>query len=352
MPVRIRHGFRRIPSRIADELRPFGPLLEKRVKENGGGIRPVTFIRHNQQKLVLSAAQQSLERDRRRLLPVRSFARLLAIDVKLESVVRADNRLREVGCGGEIEPLAQGHFPARGHRTGIGPDPTCLTGNRRARCGRSTGHLGIELAGRGAANLPDGIGEFLGGESFRPRAVIDVSGLNGCLAEQLRLRLIGLGETNQAHRLLQVVFVPGQMHCEIVQQVLIPRWRLHCVHWMDDAATHEPLPDAVGDRARRAAVLRVGDQRGELLQAFGFRQGWIDGSKFGKQPAWDGRFARRFVATEHFQRLVRKDRSQSIGFAELPTVHEGIVAGRALQVDAEKGLAHRLGILHRRDLRR
>ena len=91
---------------------------------------------------------------------------------------------------------------------------------------------------------------------------------------------------------------------------------------MDDAASHETLPDAVSDRARRAAVLRMRDQRGELLQATGFRQRWIDGSKFWKQPTRDGGFAGRLVAAEHRQRLIRINGRQAIGFAEFPTVHE------------------------------
>ena len=99
MAVSIRHGFRRLPRRIADNFRPFLTLFEQPVKESGCWIRAVTFIGHDQQQLILTGSQ-TFERNRNRLLPVRSFARANAIHIEFETVVRSDDGLRDSRCGG------------------------------------------------------------------------------------------------------------------------------------------------------------------------------------------------------------------------------------------------------------
>ena len=88
---------------------------------------------------------------------------------------------------------------------------------------------------------------------------------------------------------------------------------------MDDAAAHEPVPEAVGDRAREAAVVRVRHQRRELLAAASpsARPASIVPSSgkrnFGPAVLPVG-LSQRCIS----QRLVGDDRGQAVGVVELP----------------------------------
>ena len=114
---------------------------------------------------------------------------------------------------------------------------------------------------------------------------------------------------------------------------------------MHDTAAHEAMPEAVDDGTLEATVVRMGDEGGELGEAFFARLAGVDLAKFRKRPGGDGGLAGRNVAAYQLHRMVRINRGEAIGVAQLPSVHEAIVAGGALHVDAQERLRDALRIL-------
>ena len=112
------------------------------------------------------------------------------------------------------------------------------------------------------------------------------------------------------------------------------------------------MPEAVDDRALVPAVLRMGDERGELGEALLARLGGIDLTELRIRPGGHGRLAGRDVAADEFHGPVRVDGGEAVGVAQLPAVGEAVVTRGALHVDAEERLRDALRELQLGDLAR
>ena len=119
---------------------------------------------------------------------------------------------------------------------------------------------------------------------------------------------------------------------------------------MHDAAAHEAMPEAVDDGALEAAVLRMGDEGGELGEAFLARLRDVDLAEFRKGPGGGSSLAGRDVAAHELHRMVRVDGGEAVGVAQLPPVDEAVVTGGALHIDTQERLRDALGILELRHL--
>ena len=127
-----------------------------------------------------------------------------------------------------------------------------------------------------------------------------------------------------------------QIDGEKIEQIFVPRFCLHRVQRMNDASPHQPIPQTVGNRAGKPAVLRMRHEfcePGQPLFAVGSA---IDASEFRKQPAGTGHSSGRLVTAMNFKRFFAVDRSETIGFVESPAVDEAVMTRRAFQVDPEK----------------
>ena len=113
----------------------------------------------------------------------------------------------------------------------------------------------------------------------------------------------------------------------------------------------EALPDAIDDRAREAAVSRIREDRGGSRAAIGQRARRRHPAQLGIQETRLGVGVLRDVAAVEPQPgLRRKVAGERVGVLQLPLADEAVVAGVALQVDAEKDLRRVLRRLHpRRD---
>ena len=160
--------------------------------------------------------------------------------------------------------------------------------------------------------------------------------------------LVGGGGGDEFEGFLQVKLVLREMRGEEIEEVVVPRLALHRVGGVDDAAAHEAVPEAVHDGAGEAAVLRVGHQRGELFQALGLRGFRVHLAQLGEEPTRLRGLAHGLVAAVEFQFAGRVNRGEPVGLLEFPAVDEAVVAGGALEVDAEEALAHGLGELNLR----
>ena len=218
----------------------------------------------------------------------------------------------------------------------------------RLGAGATAHDLRVETRRRGAGDLRDGVHELLRRQPLGARAGVGVTVLVRVLADELRARLIRGGGRDEFERFLQVEFVLRELRREEVQQVVIPRLRLHRIGGMHDAAAHQAVPKAVHDRARETAVFRVRHQRRELLEPLGLRRGGVHLTEFGKEPARLRGLADGLVAAVNFHFARRVNRRESVSLLQLPTVNKTVVARRALEVDAEKTLADGLRELNLR----
>ncbi|MFO0968574.1 MAG: hypothetical protein U0793_23705 [Gemmataceae bacterium] len=109
------------------------------------------------------------------------------------------------------------------------------------------------------------------------------------------------------HQLLEVVAVVGEVDREVIEQVFRPRLVRHDVDGMDDAAAHHALPDAVGDGAREAAVVRMRDEAGRLLEAFGLGELGVDGAQLRPEEASGGELAGPLVAAVDLEGAIGDD---------------------------------------------
>ena len=83
-----------------------------------------------------------------------------------------------------------------------------------------------------------------------------------------------------------------------------------------------------------------------MLEPLGLRRCCVDLAQFGKEPRCFGLPTDRLVTAMNFQRSLREDGCEAIGFVERPTVNEAVVTGRTLQVDPEERLTHTLSELN------
>ena len=143
-----------------------------------------------------------------------------------------------------------------------------------------------------------------------------------------------------------------QFASQQIEQILTPRLRAKAIDRMHDAATHEPMPEAVGERPREPAVGGLRHDLGELREPGWWRQRGIDLAQVGEDPRWGRHHAGRLVAAGEFQRQIGGDRGKIVGLPERPAIDKTIVAARALEVDAKKRLADVLGELDRHGLAR
>ena len=123
-----------------------------------------------------------------------------------------------------------------------------------------------------------------------------------------------------------------------VQEILIPRLRLHGIDGMHNPPTHQTMPKAVDDGALKPAVLRMRNQTSELTEPFVAWFRAINLSQLGKRPSRHGWTPGRNVAAYELHRMVGVDGRKAIGILQLPAVDETVVAGSTLHVDAEKSL--------------
>ncbi len=170
------------------------------------------------------------------------------------------------------------------------------------------------------------------------RAAVGVSLVFGVAREDLGAGLISLRAGDEGEDGLEVVARLDEAVREHVEEVLVPRLGLHRVDGVNDAAAHEAVPETVDDGALEAAVLRMGDERGELGETLLPRLGGIDLAELRERPGGDGRLAGRYIAADELHRPVRVDGGEAVGVAELPAVGEAVVARGALHVDAEERL--------------
>src|SRR6056297_1029909 len=84
------------------------------------------------------------------------------------------------------------------------------------------------------------------------------------------------------------------------------------------------------------------DQIGKLLESLIARRLGIDLPQFGKEPSSLRGFTNGLVAAMNFQRPLRINGSQRIGFAERPAIDEAVVTRGALQINAQQRLSDTL----------
>ncbi len=98
-----------------------------------------------------------------------------------------------------------------------------------------------------------------------------------------------------------------------------------------------PFSRAVKKRAA-AARLSWSDVEAGGAAEFGIKEGWL------------GYLAGGDVAADDFEGLIGEETGEGVGFAEFPVADEAVVAGIALEVDAEEDLSGVLRGLHGRSL--
>ena len=107
----------------------------------------------------------------------------------------------------------------------------------------------------------DRVGELLGGQPPDLRTAEHVGAAAGSAGARYRRHLVGARRHDRRDQMLQVVAVLDEIGGQPVEQLGTPRLAVHLVGVRDDAAAEQPLPDPVDDRARQAAVARIGEDR-------------------------------------------------------------------------------------------
>src|SRR5204863_2155448 len=121
----------------------------------------------------------------------------------------------------------------------------------------------------------------------------------------------------------------------------------HLVRILDDAATHQAMPDAIDERARQAAVARVGKDRGGGGMAVGERSGGRFASQLGEEKRRRRELRLGDIAAVELQLLLgREIGGERVSVLELPLADEAVVARIALEIDAEEDLRRVLRRLH------
>ena len=296
-----------------------------------------------------------------RVGPVVAGADLLAVHEEFEAVVAGHDAGRGVDVAGEHELTAESTGLTRGRHAAGGDvarpdrhgderlDDGLLDGGDGRRGARD---LELDLRRRGARQAPDGVDELLGGQPLGARTAVGVTFVVGVAREDFGAGLISLRGGDEGEHGLEVVAGLDEAVGEHVEEVLVPRLGLHRVDGVDDAASHQPMPEAVDDGALVPAVLRMGDERGKLGEALLARLGGIDLTELRIRPGGHGRLAGRDVAADEFHGPVRVDGGEAVGVAQLPAVGEAVVTRGALHVDAEERLRDALRELQLGDLAR
>ncbi len=138
---------------------------------------------------------------------------------------------------------------------------------------------------------------------------------------------------------------------EPVEQGGAPGLAVHLVRMLDEAAAEEPLPHAIDHRPRQPPVPRIGEDRRRCRASVGQRRGRRRAVQIAKQEPGLGVLPLRDIAAVQLQRrFVREEARQRIRVLQLPLADEAVVAGVALEIDAEKDLRRILRGLHRRRL--
>src|ERR1039457_323568 len=115
------------------------------------------------------------------------------------------------------------------------------------------------------------------------------------------------------HQVLHIVVMRGEILSQPIQQVLIPCRLLHVVHWLDESAAHEPLPQTIDHGAREPSVLPLGDNLSQPFEPGRFVGLGVSSAQFRVEELQLGLLAGRLVAMDHFKRAVRVDAGQAVG---------------------------------------
>ena len=119
-------------------------------------------------------------------------------------------------------------------------------------------------------------------------------------------QLIGTRVEDGGDEALYIVAVFGEVGGQPIEQFGTPRLAVHLIGVLDDAAADQALPDAVDQRARQAAVARVGEDGGGSRAAVGRSSEARRAIQFGKEEAGFGELVLRHIAAVELQLLFRR----------------------------------------------
>ena len=295
-PLGIRHTAGPLPGVVrADRFLLAVGELQPRFKVARRWVRAAAPVLHHHQDRVRPGAQVGGERVGLRRQQIGIAAHQLIIHVELILIVRRDYRLGQLGGLGQLQHLAQRDGVARLGVAGVvDPDPVRARLHTRVRVTAQDGAMRTRRPR--ARDLPHRIHELLRRQPPRHRARIDERSRVSLHRGRVALALISLRTGDEGEHLLHIVAIRREAIRQIIQQVRAPGLRVHRIHRVHDAAPHEPMPQAVHDRAGEAAIVLMRHQRCQFLQALRFRLARVDGSQLWENPRSPGHAARGLVA--------------------------------------------------------
>ena len=247
---------------------------------------------------------------------------------------RAAERAGQVARGGP--PLARVETDRRGVRH-------WWTAASTAAASRDAWLIHAPLAG----DRSDRVGELLGRESTHLWSRKDVAARLDLGASRHRRHLIRARRQDALDHVLEVVAVLDEIAGDRVEQRGAPRLAIHLVGVADDAVAEEALPEAIDDRAGEPPVARIGEDRRRGGAPIGQRRRRRLAAQLRvEKPRLGVSILRDVTAIQPEPGLGREEAGERVRILQLPLADEAVVAGVALQVDAQEDLRGVLRGLH------